>query len=110
MNSHGIEISIAGGVVERVRDPTLRCFFSFSFLLDHTFIVFRYKELSAALAMERTKPINQKLVTKETLIYKFLRVLETFSKPTMETFNKTTITWVITNYINKHNLQNNNIT
>ena len=36
-------------------------FFSFfSFFLYHAFIVFRYKKLRAALAMEKTKPINQK--------------------------------------------------
>jgi len=33
-------------------------FFLFSFFY-HAFIVFRYKKLRAALAMERTKPINQ---------------------------------------------------
>jgi len=36
--------------------------FFFSFFLYffyHAFIVFRYKKLRAALAMERTKPINQ---------------------------------------------------
>jgi len=33
-------------------------FFSF-FFLYHVFIVFRYKKLRAALAMVRTKPINQ---------------------------------------------------
>jgi len=35
-------------------------FFFFSFFCNHTFIVFRYKKPHAALAMERTKPINQK--------------------------------------------------
>ena len=59
MNSHGVEISIAGGVVEMVRDPTPWRFFFF-FFLYHAFIVFRYKKLRAALAMEKTKPINQK--------------------------------------------------
>jgi len=34
-------------------------FFSF-FFCNHVFIVFRYKKPHAALAMERTKPINQK--------------------------------------------------
>jgi len=34
------------------------CLF-FSFFFYHAFIVFRYKKLRAALAMERTKPINQ---------------------------------------------------
>jgi len=33
MNSHGVEISIAGGVVEMVRDPNpIPSFFSFFFL------------------------------------------------------------------------------
>jgi len=34
-------------------------FFFFSFC-NHAFIVFRYKKPHAALAMEKTKPINQK--------------------------------------------------
>jgi len=57
MNSHGVEFSIAGCVREMVRDPNLLPFLSFFFY--HAFIVFRYKKLRAALAMERTKPINQ---------------------------------------------------
>jgi len=32
----------------------------FFFFCNHAFIVFRYKKPHAALAMERTKPINQK--------------------------------------------------
>jgi len=37
-------------------------FFSFFFLFfcNHVFIVFWYKKPHAALAMEKTKPINQK--------------------------------------------------
>ena len=37
-------------------------FFLFFFFVfcNHAFIVFRYKKPHAALAMERTKPINQK--------------------------------------------------
>jgi len=45
-----------------VRDPNPMSFFHFfffSFFFFHAFIVFRYKKLRAALAMERTKPINQ---------------------------------------------------
>jgi len=38
-------------------------FFSF-FFCNHAFIVFRYKKPHAALAMERTKPINQKNINK----------------------------------------------
>ena len=34
-------------------------FFSFFFYFYHGFIVFRYKKLRAALAMEKTKSINQ---------------------------------------------------
>jgi len=34
-------------------------FFIFYFFFYHAFIVFRYKKLRAALAMEKTKPINQ---------------------------------------------------
>ena len=40
-------------------------FFSF-FFCYHAFIVSRYKKPHAALAMERTKPINQKQTTKES--------------------------------------------
>ena len=58
ITSHSIEISIAGGVGEMVRELTTLhfCFF----FLYHAFIVSRYKKLRAALAMERTKPISQK--------------------------------------------------
>jgi len=42
-------------------------FFSFfSFFCNHAFIVFRYKKPHAALAMERTKPINPNKITKES--------------------------------------------
>jgi len=58
MNSHGVEFSIAGCVREMVRDSNLMSFF---FYFYHAFIVFRYKKLRAALAMERTKPINQNI-------------------------------------------------
>ena len=56
MISRGVEISIAGGGGEMVRVLSLGRFFLF-FFCDHAFIVFRYKEPHAALAMERTKPI-----------------------------------------------------
>jgi len=45
-------------------DPNPMSFFSFLFFY-HAFLVFRYKKLQAALAMERTKPINQKLKQKK---------------------------------------------
>jgi len=35
-------------------------FFFLFFFCNHVFIVFRYKKPHAALAMEKTKPINQK--------------------------------------------------
>ena len=64
-DSHGVEISIAGGVRKMVRAQIISVsfflfFFSFFFFLYHAFIVFRYKKLLTALAMEKTKPINQK--------------------------------------------------
>jgi len=62
MKSHGVEISIARCVEEMVHDPNLMPFFSFSFFFlffYHAFIVSRYKKLRAALAMERTKQVNQ---------------------------------------------------
>ena len=69
MNSHGVEISIAGWVREMVRDPNPMSFFFFFFFLFlyHAFIVLRYKKLHVALAMEKTKPINQNNITKETI-------------------------------------------
>jgi len=66
MISRGVEISIAGGGGEKVRVLSLRRFFFFSFFCNHAFIVFRYKKPHAALAMEKTKPINQKQITKES--------------------------------------------
>jgi len=39
---------------------SLLIFFLFFSFCNHAFIVFRYKKPHAALAMERTKPINQK--------------------------------------------------
>ena len=39
--------------------------FCLSFFFYHAFIVFRYKKLRAALAMERTKPINQNIQQKK---------------------------------------------
>jgi len=45
---------------EEPKSPAFSFFSFFSFLFFyHAFIVFRYKKLRAALAMERTKPINQ---------------------------------------------------
>ena len=38
MNSHGVEISIAGGVRKMVRDPTPKCFFFF-YIMCFDFIV-----------------------------------------------------------------------
>jgi len=67
INSHAVEISIPGCVEEMVRDPNLMPFFFFFFFFYHAFIVFRYKKLRAALAMERTKPINQNKKTKATI-------------------------------------------
>jgi len=63
MISHGVEISIAGGGGEMVRVPSpwaLFVFFLFCLFCNHEFFVFRYKKPHAVLAMERTKPINQK--------------------------------------------------
>jgi len=62
MISGGVEISIAGGGGEMVRVLPLGRFFFFFFFFffcNHAFIVFRYKKPHSALAMERTKPINQ---------------------------------------------------
>ena len=47
-------------------DPNLTSLF-FSFCFYHVFIVFGYKKLCAALAMEKTTPINPKQNTKETV-------------------------------------------
>ena len=48
-----------------VREPKLMPFFFF--FLYHAFIVFRYKKLRAALAMEKTKPIKQTTNNKRNL-------------------------------------------
>ena len=60
MISHGLEISIAGGIVEMVRGPMLRRFlFLFCFFfLYHVLCIFNYGEqrLRAALAMAKKKP------------------------------------------------------
>jgi len=53
-------------------------FFFFFFFFYHAFIVLRYKKLRAALAMERTKPINQNKTTKETKYSFPPRRLKTF--------------------------------
>jgi len=57
-----------------VRVLSLGCFFLFFFLFffffffcNHAFIILRHKKPHTALAMERTKPINQKQITKESL-------------------------------------------
>ena len=49
-----------------VRVLSLGRFFFFSFFCNHAFIVSRYKKPHAALAMERTKPIKAKHITKES--------------------------------------------
>jgi len=43
-------------------------FLFFPFFFYHAFIVSRYKKLRAALAMGRTKPINQNNSTKEIFL------------------------------------------
>jgi len=60
MISRGVEISNAGGVVAMVRVLSLSPFFFFFFFCNKSLIFFMYKNPHAALAMERTKPINQK--------------------------------------------------
>jgi len=40
--------------------------FFFLFSCNYAFIVFKYKKPHGALAMVRTKPINQKQITKES--------------------------------------------
>ena len=47
-----------------VRETQTHAFFFF-FFLNHAFIVSRYKKLPAALAMEKTKPINQNKTQKK---------------------------------------------
>jgi len=61
MISRGVEISIAGGGGEMVRGPISWSFFYFFlFFVIMRSLFFKYKKPHAALAMERTKPINQK--------------------------------------------------
>jgi len=69
MNSLGVEISIARCVEEVFREPNLMpFFFFFFFFFYHAFIVIRYKKLRAALAMERTKPVNQNKTQNKPLL------------------------------------------
>ena len=72
------------------------CFFSFFFFffLSHAFIVFRYKKPHAALAMEKTKPINQTTLTKKTTLlsswyWKFS------ASQSLNCLAKQNITWII---------------
>ena len=67
MISRGVEISIAGGGGEMVPEPISWSFSLFCFFCNHAFIVLRYKKPHAALAMERTKPINQRTNNKRKL-------------------------------------------
>ena len=66
MISRGVEISIAGGGGEMVRVYLLVFFLFFFFFVIMRSLFFRYKKPHAALAMERTKPIYQKQLTKES--------------------------------------------
>jgi len=43
-----------------VPEPISWSFSLFCFFCNHAFIVFRYKKPDAGLAIERTKPLNQK--------------------------------------------------
>jgi len=58
MNSHGVEISIARGVEEMVRDPNLMPFFFFFFCFIMCFVLINYWEqrLRAALPMVKKEP------------------------------------------------------
>ena len=58
MKTHGVEISIAGGVVEMVRGPTPRLFFFFFFSYIMCFVLIDYGEQRprAVLAMAKKKP------------------------------------------------------
>jgi len=56
-------------------EPKSPAFFFF-FFFYHAFVVSRYKKLRAALAMEKTKPINQNKKTKETISSRPPRLLK----------------------------------
>ena len=56
--AEGVECRV-GEVEGEKLDPTPRRLFFIFFFFYHAFIVFRYKKLRVALAMEKTKPINQ---------------------------------------------------
>jgi len=58
MISRGVEISIARGGEEMVGDLSLGRFLFFFFFCNLAFIISGDKKPCAALAMEKTKPIN----------------------------------------------------
>ena len=57
MNSHGVEISIAGCVEEMVREPkSLPFFFRFFFIMCFVLNNYWEQKLRSALAMVKKKP------------------------------------------------------
>ena len=55
-------------------------FLFFLFVIMHSLFL-RYKQPHAALAMERTKPINQKQITKESLGTSLISTIAKISPP-----------------------------
>jgi len=64
----GTKDSCSASYGDKRPNLSLGPFFFFFFFCNHAFIVFRYKKPHAALAMERTKPINQKHKQKKVMV------------------------------------------
>jgi len=90
MNCHAVAISIAGCVEEVVRDSNPMPFFHliiFHFFF-HAFLVFRYKKLHAALAIERAKPINQTKHKRNHIPWSTANLKTTWPKPIANVLTK----------------------
>ena len=69
MNSHGVEISIAGGVGEMVREPKLLpVFFSFFFFYQVLCLLSRYKDLVQRELWQRKTSVSTSYRPREKAI------------------------------------------
>ena len=71
MISRSVQISIAGGEGDMVRNLSLGSFFFFFFFMISWVICFRYEKGYARRAMKRKKPISHNNLPQHLLIGKF---------------------------------------